>query len=121
MDENYIRRGEKAKAVADRRNKKNAKRWPLLAMIGEIEQVTGEDITRADVAWQQHWEDVTAKFEERAERYREGLKRVRPEVIAMLDAQWNDRTLGKSCEYHADFWHCAIRQYAPEIEQEVCG
>lgn len=71
---------------ADRKNKRNARRWPLLALAGQLEQVTGEEMQAKHAAWLESFAAGKARAQAAADAYRTELARhVTPEQLAKID------------------------------------
>lgn len=100
---------EKAEKVAIRRNKKNAKRWPLLALAGALEHVTADDILNADARSEAKWREDNEKMAARARVFRQRVATlISGDELASLDQQRLRYPSGQ--EYAADFWRGQLRK-----------
>jgi len=103
------RRPDWAERSAKRRNRRQEERYPLLALSGDLQPVTPDQL-RAD------WEDRKAgwaRFEARQERkarlYRFLLaRRLDPEALAEVDRQ--RAACPPSSAYSADVYGCELRR-----------
>lgn len=100
---------EQAEKVAARRNKKNAKRWPLLALAGALETVTAEQILDADRRFLKKMAEDNARMQQRADEFRAQVAAIiAPETLTQLDEQ--RKRYPTSPEYAANFWRCELRK-----------
>jgi len=98
-----MRTPEQAQQVANRRNKKNAKRWPLLALAGALETVTAEQILDSERKYRNSMAATNAMFAARGEEFRlQVAALVTAAALAKLDEQ--RKRYPSSPEYSADFW-----------------
>lgn len=110
-----MRTREQAQTVADRRNRRKAKRWPLLALAGQLEQTTADDILNADTKFENRMREINERLETRARAFRAQVATlISSEELAALDVR--RKMYPPSAEYSANFWRgqLALRGAPPQ-------
>lgn len=97
-----------AERSAARRNKRRAERFPLLALTGQLEQVTPEQLRFAWEARQQAWARFE-RYQERQGRLYRFLVALRVSEAELAELDCRRGACPSSSAYSADFWHCMLR------------
>lgn len=110
---------EDAAKRAKRRNKNIAKRAPLFAHAGLIEQVTAEQMIAEEQTFLDDFEQHRALEQNRADYLRLRVAEIVNEAtLAMLDRQ--RKIYPPSPEYALSHWFAQLVKYAPAVAQTEC-
>jgi hypothetical protein len=96
-----------ADRAAARRNARYAAELPLLALSGDLQQVTGEQVRQAEDHRKARLAACDAKMERRARRFRAAVARhVHEDALTVLDGR--RAVLPPDQAYSADFWRSVL-------------
>ena len=95
---------EKAERAARKRNQRQAERWPLLEISGDLHQFTANEMLAEWDKYQAQQEQAETEMAARAMMFRSKVgKVISPKELAQLDE--HRKRYPKAACYAADFWH----------------